>query len=145
MNFKNRPPPCTACQTLMDVDELLEPERERAEGSKPERERADGNKLKPEHVCTDSTELEPKPSETEGADGTAPSLERKWLLRRKKRIGRQKDGRQVKPGTYDYQGARESLGLAPSAPLQQVISAVMINQDAHILPAFLSRRNYNAS
>jgi hypothetical protein len=46
------------------------------------------------------------------------------------RIGRRKDGRQVKPGTYDYQGARESLGLAPSAPPQQVISAVMIDQDA---------------
>jgi hypothetical protein len=130
MNFINCPPPCTACQTLMDVDELLEPERERAEGSKPERERADGNKLKPEHVRTDGTELEPEPSETEGADGTALPLECKWLLRRKKRIGRQKDGRQVKPGTYNLQGACESLGLAPSAPPQQMISAVMIDQDA---------------
>jgi hypothetical protein len=74
----------------MDVDELLEPERERAEGSKPERERTDGNELKPERVCMDGTELEPEPSETEGADGTAPPLEHKWLLRRKKRIGRQK-------------------------------------------------------
>ena len=74
--------------------------------------------------CTEGAELESAPSESEGA----PPLKRKWLLRRKKTIGRRKDGRKVKLGTYDYLGVRESHGLAPSAPPQQVLSAVMIDQ-----------------
>jgi hypothetical protein len=49
----------------------------------------------------------------------------KGIFCRKKTIGRQKDGRKVKQGTYDYQGACESHGLAHSAPPQHVTSAVM--------------------
>ena len=98
----------------MVVDELPEPEREQAEVSEPECECPYGNELKPECKHTDGTELEPKPSETEGADDTAPSLEHKWLLHKKKRIGRLKDGRKVNHGTYDYQGAHKSLCQARS-------------------------------
>ena len=73
---------------------------------------------------TEGTELESAASKSDGD----PPLKRKWLLHRKKAIGRRKDGRKVKHGTYDYLGVRESHGLAPSAPPQQVLSAVMIDQ-----------------
>jgi hypothetical protein len=81
------------------------------------------------HERTEGTELEFELSESKGAEGTAPPLKRRWLLRRKKAIGRHKDGRKVKHGTYNYVGMRESLGLAHSAPPQHVLSAVMIDQD----------------
>jgi hypothetical protein len=35
----------------------------------------------------------------------------------------------VKRGSYNYIGVRESHGLASSAPPQQVLSALMIDQD----------------
>jgi hypothetical protein len=73
---------------------------------------------------TEGTELESLASKSDGD----PPLKRKWLLNRKKAIGRRKDDRKVKHGTYDYLGVRESHGLAPSAPPQQVLSAVMIDQ-----------------
>ena len=39
-----------------------------------------------------------------------------------------KDGRKVKRGLHDYIGVRESHGLASSAPPQQVLSVLMIDQ-----------------
>jgi hypothetical protein len=99
----------------------------RTELTEPERERADGTKLEAKRERTEGTE--PELSEIEVSEGTGPPLKRRWLLRRKKTIGRHKDGRKVKHGTYDYLGVRESHGLAPSAPPQQVLSAVMIDHD----------------
>jgi hypothetical protein len=53
----------------------------------------------------------------------------KGIFRRRKSIGRHKDGKQKKHGSYDYQGVRASHGLNSSAPPQQVKSALMANQD----------------
>ncbi len=107
----------------LECAEGTEPKPERAEGTEPERENAEGTNLDPECEHTEGTELE-----RERTECTKP-LKRKWLLIRRKSIGRRKDGRKVKHGTYNYQGVCESHSLAPSAPPQQVLSAVMIDQD----------------
>jgi hypothetical protein len=46
----------------------------------------------------------------------------KGIFRRRKSIGRRKDGKQTRRGSYDYQGVRASHGLNSSAPPQQVLS-----------------------
>lgn len=108
----------------MPKSDRPEPEPECANGNKPKHQRADGTELKAKCGHTEGTELEPE----QDAEGTAQPLKRGWLLHRKKVIGRRKDGRKVKHGTYDFLGARESHGLAPSAPPQQVLSAVISDQ-----------------
>jgi hypothetical protein len=52
----------------------------------------------------------------------------KGLFFQEEDIGRQKDGRQVKPGTSNHTGLHEAHGPPPSAPPQQVISALMADQ-----------------
>jgi len=101
-----------------------EPEPECANGNKSKRQHADGTELKAKCGHTEGTDLEPE----QDAEGTAQPLKCGWLLRRKKVIGRRKDGRKVKHGTYDFLGVRESHGLPPSAPPQQVLSAVISDQ-----------------
>ena len=53
-----------------------------------------------------------------------PPKKLKGLIRRRKSIGRQKDGRQKKPGSYDYASVRVSHGLHFTARSQEVLSAV---------------------
>ena len=58
-----------------------------------------------------------------------PTKRFKGLFRRRKSIGRRKDGMQKKSGSYDFVGVRASHGLHSSARPQVVIQAVMANQD----------------
>ena len=138
--------------TKLACFEGTEPKRDITAGTKPKH--AEGTEIKPE--CFEGTELDPKhaevtkpkcagtklehdhaegteikPEHAEGTEpeGTALSLKCTWLLSRRKSIGWHKDRRKVKHGLYNYIGVCESNGLASSAPPQQVLSALMIDQD----------------
>ena len=54
-----------------------------------------------------------------------PPKKLKGLFHRRKSIGRRKDGRQKKTGSYDYAGVRVSHGLNSTARSQDVLSAVV--------------------
>ncbi len=118
-----RPPPSpqTTVNPTMDmIESTLEPTELNPEGNEGTEPECESAKLEPEPQHAGGTELEPKPECAEGMSSfhgdslllPLPSNQRKGIFCRKKAIGRLKDGRKVKQGTCDYQGARESHGCS---------------------------------
>ena len=62
---------------------------------------------------------------TEESELPPPPKKLKGLFHRRKSIGRRKDGRQKKTGSYDYADVRVSHGLNSTARSQEVLSAVV--------------------
>ena len=81
-------------------------------------------------TTTPTTKAAPATMITTATDDTKSNTKHslKRLPRRKKSIGRRKDGSKVKRSTYNYTSVRVLYDLPPSAPPQQVSSAVMTDQ-----------------
>jgi hypothetical protein len=81
-------------------------------------------------TTTPTTKAAPATMITTATDDTKSNTKHslKRLPRRKKSIGRRKDGSKVKRSTYNYTSVRVLYDLPPSAPPQQVSLAVMTDQ-----------------